>query len=302
MSRRSPAVATLPPALADYAACASRRPPAGVLRPLPVTVVTVCWNARATIERTLDSVQAQAGVELEHVVVDGGSTDGTLQLLERRLRPCDFLLSEPDGGISDALNKGVALARGDAILFAHADDWLTPGQLALAHRALTGAAACDFVFGDLLFFEGGAPSFHYRGDPDYALTIGRRMPNLNHPTVLARREAFARIGLFDPRYRCAMDYDWFLRLHRSGGRGVYVPGLRANMTHDGVSNLRFARTMQEVAAIAIDHGRRPLIARAEMYGRIAKIAAGRFAKRRAAPAYRLIRRALNRSFEPVAGE
>lgn len=296
-----PSAADIDLTLAGYAACAGRRPAIEAsAQPLPVTVVTVCRNARATIERTLDSVQAQSGVDFEHVVVDGGSTDGTVRLLERRLRPGDFLLSEPDRGISDALNKGVALARGEAVIFAHADDWLSAGQLALAHRALSGTD-CDFVFGDLLFFENDAPSFHYRGEPGYAGSIDRRMPNLNHPTVLARRRAFERIGLFDLRYRCAMDYDWFLRLHRAGGRGLYVPGLQANMTHDGVSNLHFARTMHEVAAIAIGHGRDPLTARAEMYYRIGKITAGRFLKRRAAPVYRLVRRTLNRSFEPAGG-
>ena len=122
------------------------------------------------------------------------------------------------------------------------------------------------------------------------------MPNLNHPTVLARRSSFERIGLFDLRYRCAMDYDWFLRLHQAGGRGLYVPGLRANMTHDGV-NLRFgsrcARLPPSLSSTAATR------ARLEMYGRIAKTAAGRVVKRRATPVYRMIRRVLNRSYEPL---
>jgi glycosyltransferase involved in cell wall biosynthesis len=289
------------PTLADYAGCRERRPALKLPSARPqITVLTICRNALATIERTLHSVQAQDGVTFEHVIVDGGSTDGTLALLERNLRPGDFLLSEPDRGISDALNKGIALATGEAIQLAHADDWLEPGQLALAHAALM-ASGCDYVFGDLLFHENGVPSFRYAGDPDYAASIDRRMPNLNHPTVLARRSSFERIGLFDLRYRCAMDYDWFLRLHRAGGRGLYVPGLRANMSHDGVSNLRFARTMREVAGIAVEHGRNQIRARLEMYGRIAKTGAGRLIKRRAAPAYRALRRVLNRSYELLAG-
>lgn len=296
MSDRLVTWSPVAPTLGDYAATHALRPAAGVGP--SVTVVTICRNARATIERTLESVQAQDGIEFEHVVVDGGSTDGTRELLERRLRPGDFLLSEPDRGISDALNKGVALARGTAIQIAHADDWLEPGQLARAHAALAATGA-DFVFGDLVFHEGGAASFLYRGEADYAAAIERRMPALNHPTVLARRAAFEQIGLFDLRYRCAMDYDWFLRLHRAGGRGVHVPGLVANMTHDGVSNLRFARTFREVAAIAVEHGRNPVVARIELAGRIVKTTTGRVVKRRAAPAYRLVRRALNRSFEPV---
>lgn len=288
------------PNLADYAPWRAQRFPRG---PHPtdrrrVTLVTVCLNARATIERTIASIHAQQGVDFEHVVIDGGSTDGTIELVRERLRPGDWLLTEPDRGISDALNKGVAVAAGDCIQFVHADDWLAEGQLARSLAALEQTQA-DFVFGDLLFHEQGISSFLYRGDPNYAATIHRRMPNLNHPTVLARRSCFERIGLFDLRYRCAMDYDWFLRLHQAGGVGTYVPDLCGNMNHDGVSNLRWARTMREVAQIATAHGRHPGLARAEMWYQIAKIAVGRVTKREAAPVYRLVRRLLNRSFQPV---
>lgn len=288
------------PNLADYALWRAQRFPngPGEADRRRVTLVTVCRNARATIERTIDSIHAQEGVDFEHVVIDGGSTDGTVELVRARLRPGDWLLSEPDRGISDALNKGVAVAMGDCIQFVHADDWLAEGQLARSLAALEESKA-DFVFGDLLFHERGASSFLYRGDPSYAATIRRRMPSLNHPTVLARRACFERIGLFDLRYRCAMDYDWFLRLHLAGGVGAYVPDLCGNMNHDGVSNRRWARTMREVAAIATAHGRHPATAQAEMWYQIAKIGAGRLVKRHAAPVYRLARQMLNRSFQPV---
>jgi GT2 family glycosyltransferase len=93
--------------------------------------------------------------------------------------------------------------------------------------------------------------FIYRGDPNYAEIIDRRMPSLNHPTVLARRACFERIGLFDLRYRCAMDYDWFLRLHRAGRVGVYNPGIVGHMNHDGTSNNHYRRRFAEVCDIAM---------------------------------------------------
>lgn len=287
--------------LAEYAQLTARRFPDG----LPatdgglVTLVTVCLNASRTIERTLASIHAQRGVAFEHVVIDGGSTDGTVELIRARLRPGDWLLSEPDCGISDALNKGVALAAGRAIQFVHADDWLEEGQLARSLAALDGSGA-DFVFGDLLFHERDGATFLYRGEPGYTRTIRRRMPNLNHPTVLARRTCFERVGLFDRRYRCAMDYDWFLRLHLAGGTGVHVPGLRGNMSHDGVSNTRWARTMREVAEIAQAHGRHPALATAGLWYQLGKIATGRVIKHRAGPLYRVVRRLINPSYRPVA--
>ena len=126
---------------------------ARALRPAPkVSLVTVTLNARATLARTIESVQRQTFPDLEHVVVDGASSDGTRDLLAEALRPQDFWISEPDRGISDALNKGVALARGAYVQFIHADDWLSPDQVERAVETLERSGA-DFVYGDLVFYE-----------------------------------------------------------------------------------------------------------------------------------------------------
>lgn len=299
-ARGSPVAA---PTLTDYLGVHRRRFGAGGLvladpRRPKVTLVTVAFNARPTLGRTIASVQGQTFPDIEHVVVDGGSTDGTTDLLRERLRSCDHWISEADRGISDAFNKGAALAAGDYIQFINADDWLSPEQVAVAVRGLEETGA-DFVFGDLIFYQDGRPSFLYLGDRDYGTVIRRRMPALNHPTVLARRTAFERIGLFDLRYRCAMDYDWFLRLHLAGGRGIHLPGLIGHMTHDGVSNIRYIRTIREVEAIAVAYGRHPAVARAEALARIAKTAVSQPVKQVAAPLYPLIRSRINRSYVPA---
>jgi glycosyltransferase involved in cell wall biosynthesis len=293
--------------LNDYRAVTERRfgsgaQACGATRRPRVTLITVALNALPTLEQTIMSIQSQTFADLEHVVVDGGSDDGTIELLRARLRPRDYWISEPDLGISDAFNKGVALAAGDLIQFVNADDWLSPDQVQVAVRGLDSTGA-DFVFGDVIFYRGGRPDFRYVGEPDYAKAIRRRMPALNHATALVRRDAFERVGLFDLRYRCAMDYDWFLRLHLAGGRGVYLPDLVGHMNHDGVSNAAYLRTSREVETIAVAHGRNRHLARLESAARMLKTSVGRQFRGPARPLYRLIRSHLNRSYSPLgAGE
>lgn len=295
------------PRLDDYRAVTERRFGSGgeassATRRPRVTLITVALNAGRTLEKTILSIQAQTFVDLEHVVVDGGSDDGTIELLRATLRPQDYWISEPDLGISDAFNKGVALAGGDLIQFVNGDDWLAPDQVEVAVRGLDSTGA-DFVFGDVIFYRAGRPDFRYVGEPDYAKAIRRRMPALNHATALVRRDAFERVGLFDLRYRCAMDYDWLLRLHIAGGRGVYLPDLVGHMNHDGVSNVDYLRTSGEVEAIAAAHGRNRHLARLESAARGLKTTIGRQLEGRARPLYRLIRSHINRSYSPLgAGE
>ena len=291
------------PILHDYRSLSERRFGAAGLETIgggrpKVTLITVTLNACATLERTIASVRAQTFADLEHVVVEGASSDGTRDLLQAAMRAQDYWISEPDRGISDAFNKGVALASGDYIQFINADDWLSDRQVAVAFHGLESNTA-DFVFGDLIFYRQGRPSFRFVGDPAYHKSIHRGMPALNHPTVLIRRDAFERIGLFDLRYRCAMDYDWFLRLHLAGGRGIYLPGLVGHMNHDGVSNNQYWRTFREVEAIAVAHGRHRGVARLETSLRLLKTGISRQLRGPAQPLYRAIRKTINQSYKPL---
>jgi glycosyltransferase involved in cell wall biosynthesis len=290
-----------PPLLEAYSGYAQRRAreqPASA-DPAPViSIVTVALNAAATIGRTIRSVQAQSFASIEHILVDGGSEDGTLDIIRRQARKQDYWLAEPDRGISDAFNKGVALARGRYVQILNADDWLSPDQVERGLAALEASAA-DFVFGDLIFYDQGLPVFRYAGDPHYARSIHRRCPAVGHPTMLVARAAFAQIGLFDPAYSNAMDYDWLLRLHRAGGRGIYCPGVVGHMTHAGVSNRQFARTIEEVRQIVIAYGRHPLLAGLEARARLLKTAAAQPIKRHFHPFYTLIRRTINQSYRPA---
>jgi glycosyltransferase involved in cell wall biosynthesis len=287
------------PKLADYEAYAKRRDAEQPLAAPMVSIVTITMNAAATLERTIASVQAQSFPSVEQIFVDGGSSDRTVEIIRSRARPQDFWISEKDKGISDAFNKGVALARGAFILILNADDWLSPDQIDVSLKLLKESGA-DFVFGDLIFHQDEAALFLYQGDADYARVIHRRWPSIGHPTLLASRACFERAGLFDTAYRNAMDYDWLVRLHRSGARGRYSRAIVANMTHDGVSNLQFRRTIAEVRQIVVAHGRNPVLAGLEARLRYWKTLLSQPIKRHSAPLYRLVRRSINASYKPVA--
>lgn len=219
-----------------------------------VSVITVSFNSARTIEKTIDSVRAQTHRAVEYIIIDGGSQDGTVDLLRRRNRDIDLWISERDQGISDAFNKGIAVASGEYVAMLNSDDWLEPDHLnvAIAELQRTGV---DFVFGDLVLHATDGRRVHlFAGEPAYGARIAHYMPFINHPTVVCRSTAFHRVGLFDPTLRTAMDYDWFLRLHRIGGVGRYSPRLVAHMTLEGQSDRNFKSALREVRDISVRHG------------------------------------------------
>src|SRR5258708_2432868 len=118
-----------------------------------VSIITACFNARAYIESTLHSVLSQTGPALEYIVVDGGSTDGTLDIL-RRYQDRIRLISEPDRGQADALNKGLRLARGELVGWLNADDTYEPGAVEAGWQALRQDSQAGLVFADCHYING----------------------------------------------------------------------------------------------------------------------------------------------------
>lgn len=225
-----------------------------------LTVVTVAFNSVGTLARTLESVAAQTYPHIEHIVVDGGSVDGTVDLLREHEGELALWLSELDRGISDAFNKGIALASGEFIALVNSDDWVDPDHMERAVMSLRQTDA-SFAFGNLMVHGAdGAPQYVIAGDPSYAGRIRHSMPALSHPSIICRREAYERCGLFDTRLRIAMDYDWLLRAFIAGLRGVYVPEITSHMSGGGVSDLNGKRGLSEVRAVSIRHGYSPAFA------------------------------------------
>ncbi len=231
------------------------------------SIVTVCFNAAATLERAIESVRQQSYPAIEYIIIDGGSTDNTKQIIEHNADAITWFSSEPDDGIYNAMNKAIASTSGDIIQSLNADDRLGDEQVRHAVDALCETGA-DFVFGDITIHGYRGSDITLGGDPNYAQSIARTMPSLPHPTFSCWRQLYQDLGLYRTDLKVASDYDFFLRCHRAGRWGQYDSRLHAHMNAGGVSTKRQRRALSEGMIIALNHGCRPRSALAHWGPRI----------------------------------
>ena len=184
-----------------------------------VSVITPCLDAADWLERCLDSVAAQTYRQVEHIIVDGGSTDGTVELLERRgVR----FISEPDSGQSNAINKGFRLAGGDLLGWVNADDALLPDAVEKVVAALRANPSAGWAYGPCKLEREGRPQVALR-PPRRIRTNTLDSGNLiSQPGFFATRQALERVGELDESFHLGMDYDLWLRLIDAGIAAVYV--------------------------------------------------------------------------------
>lgn len=205
------------PTVAQYASRPSAGAREGGRRPAPrgepvVSVVTVVYQGARTIQQTIDSVRTQERDDVEYIVIDGGSTDGTLDILARNDEHITCWRSEPDAGIFDAMNKGVALARGPLVKLLNADDLLCPDSIRHAVAAFAGGARGGVIMSDLeLIDEHGV----YIKTMD-ATRGSNPFGGVVHPSWYVDREVYQRHGLYLPALRICADYEMFVRLRTRG--------------------------------------------------------------------------------------
>ncbi len=153
-------------------------------RPL-VSIVTIVLNRRGSLPRTIDSVRAQTYPNIEYIVLDGGSTDGTVDVIKSNLDRIDRWRSARDGGLYEALNEGVRQARGEFVQFVHSDDWLEPRQIEHAVEMATVSHA-DFVHGDLMLHLETGESVRVPGAQDWAALRPREFPAIRASSPRSR--------------------------------------------------------------------------------------------------------------------
>ncbi|NQV43892.1 MAG: glycosyltransferase [Rhodospirillales bacterium] len=204
-----------------------------------ISVVTPVLNGEKTIERNLESVWKLRRWVCEHIVQDGGSTDGTQDILERWRNKTDGFVKpafEKDSGIADGFNKGIRRAKGQWIAIQNADDWYD--QDAFLH-------AEPYMDGSLTILHGMLRQHRLDGtvrdvgkrpyDPKRHFRPITTMP-AQHPTCIIRRDVYNRVGLYNTRYNIAMDYDFLLRAHLAGVSFQYIPFIISNFSTGGLSS------------------------------------------------------------------
>ncbi|MGN0006283.1 MAG: glycosyltransferase family 2 protein [Candidatus Gastranaerophilaceae bacterium] len=176
---------------------------------MKISVITVCYNSEEVIEKTIQSVVNQTFEDFEYIIIDGASTDKTLEIVNKYQDKIAKIVSEKDKGIYDAMNKGIANASGDYIIFLNADDvFLHENVLKFAANKMTEGKA--LYYGDLIFLEKSTGKLNNRrqNNVNYIYLCGGM---LFHPTIFASKKLFEKIGVFDTKYRIVADYDWVIR-------------------------------------------------------------------------------------------
>ncbi len=216
-----------------------------------ISAVTICKNSAATIERAIRSVASAAYPSLEYVVVDGGSTDGTVELIERHRDSVSTFVSEADGGISEALNRAIALSHGTYHIIVHADDELLPQALPLLGEAAAEGGQ-QVVCGSVLVANTQRVVRIFKPEPN---KLESKM-SVPHMGCLVRREAWSAVGGYDQRRRIAMDHLFMLRILRRFGLEQFrvVDAVVARYSLGGLSDRRVIEGFRELRQNLIEEG------------------------------------------------
>jgi len=215
---------------------------------LHISVITAVFNRATTLDEAMRSVGAQTWPNVEHIVIDGGSTDGSLDVLAEHRKNIAQMVSEPDEGLYDALNKGILRATGDVVGFMHADDAYASPQALERVAAAFADPAVGAVYGDLVYVNKDDVSRVVRywraGEFRRSRLPHGWMPP--HPTFYVRREHYQRLGGFNTRFRIAADYENMLRMLWSGDvNAAYIPEVLVRMRVGGVSNRSLLNILQK---------------------------------------------------------
>jgi glycosyltransferase len=205
---------------------------------LPFSIITACYNSQKSIASAIQSVAAQTYPHIQHIIVDGASKDDTIAVV-KATGFTGKLISEPDKGIYDALNKGVAHAEGAIIGFVHSDDLLAHPQVIEQVAHIMETTGADIVWGDLVYVKTTDENRVVRSwkSSPYSRQKIRKGWMPPHPTFYCRKEVYQKHGCFNLGYRISADYDFMVRVLKDESlKLAYSPGVMVKMRLGGASN------------------------------------------------------------------
>ena len=213
-----------------------------------VTIITVVFNNVDTIERTIQSVVNQSYKNIEYIIIDGVSTDGTLDVIDKYKASISKIISEKDKGIADAMNKGIALANGKLVGLINADDWFETTAIEdVVDLSLTCPDAV--IHGDMRIHMN--PSTYYVAHAPTLLNLKKGM-EMNHPTTFVPRILYERLGGFNINYKIVFDWELMLRFKLAGVTFIKLNKILSNFSVGGVSTVGSKRLIKEMHFVRKD--------------------------------------------------
>lgn len=214
---------------------------------MKVSIITTCYNSAATIEETIRSVVKQTYSDIEYIIIDGGSTDGTLAIVEKYKQHISKIRSEKDHGIYDALNKGIDLATGEIVAILHSDDFYVAEDVIHTVVKLFKTESCDCVYADLQYVKQDNPHIIVRtwiaGAYSHGLFLKGWMPP--HPVFFVASHCYKQYGKFNLQLKSAADYELMLRfMHKYRIKAGYIPRVLVKMRTGGKSNASVANRIK----------------------------------------------------------
>jgi glycosyltransferase len=215
---------------------------------MKISLITSVYNNQETIAEAIGSVLSQTYPNIEYIIIDGGSTDGTVNIVRSYQDQLAAFVSEPDRGIYDGLNKGIRLATGDVIGFLHSDDLYQDNKvIAKVAQAFTDNPV-DSVYGDLTYIDKNDPTkiIRYWQSGLFSLKKLRYGWMPPHPTFFVKRDIYERYGTFDTSFKIAADYDLILRfLGKNRISTYYIPSVLIKMRVGGESNKNWKNILRK---------------------------------------------------------
>lgn len=208
-----------------------------------ISIITIVLNQKDLIEQTIKSVIEQEDVDIEYIVIDGGSTDGTVEIIKSYSQYINYFVSEPDGGIYQAINKGISFATKPLVGLIHCGDFYEKNVLKIVYNEYLKTKA-DIIYGNIdIREEVGNNLLSHFPIADHLLL--RNKMSIFHPSSFISLETYQKFGLYDVSYRLAADYDYLLKLFVNGCHFAYLPEVIAVFNAEGLSSKGFKLSLKE---------------------------------------------------------